>query len=552
MKVLARVLTGTVLATGLFSPVFQATSAIADDDNKVRHVLLLSVDGFHAVDLAVCIKTGNCPNLEKLTDHGFTYTNASTTKPSDSFPGLLAQITGGTSKSTGVFYDDSYDRTLFAPGSPGCTSAPGTEVNLAENIEFNLHMIDGGKTGSLTGLNAGVAINPNNLPVQNVSGLCKPLWPHNFIRTNTVFGVLHRHGRRTAWSDKHPAYDIINGDDPDSQPATAPGTNVDDFFAPEINSDLSPANVNLIHTQLGIKSSTAPDPTSFPPKADFTGTIEGVEWYDGIKVQATLNQINRLDHTGTRLLGTPVLFGMNFQAVSVGQKLACCGYTDPAATPSAGPASLANAIAFVDKSIGQMIRALDGRGLLGKTLIIVSAKHGQSPIDVTKRKMFSDSTVIAGPIGPNFAFDIGDDGVLIWLKDNTGGKTAAAVAALNGFKGDTGIAEWLSGPLLPLSYQDPAHDSRTPDIIGIAKIGTIYTGGSKIAEHGGFNEDDTHVALLVSHPDLKESSINTAVATTQIAPTILKALGLEPQELEAVHREGTQVLPGLFVGGAGE
>ena len=128
MKVLARVLTGTVLATGLFSPVFQATSAIADDDNKVRHVLLLSVDGFHAVDLAVCIKTGNCPNLEKLTDHGFTYTNASTTKPSDSFPGLLAQITGGTSKSTGVFYDDSYDRTLFAPGSPGCTSAPGTEM----------------------------------------------------------------------------------------------------------------------------------------------------------------------------------------------------------------------------------------------------------------------------------------------------------------------------------------------------------------------------------------------------------------------------------------
>jgi arylsulfatase A-like enzyme len=101
--------------------------------------------------------------------------------------------------------------------------------------------------------------------------------------------------------------------------------------------------------------------------------------------------------------------------------------------------------------------------------------------------------------------------------------------------------------LLPLSYQDPAHDSRTPDIIGIAKIGTIYTGGTKIAEHGGFNEDDTHVALLVSHPSLKErSSINTAVATTQIAPTILKALGLNPQELEAVVLEGTQVLPGLF------
>jgi len=545
MKVLAQVLTGTALATGLSLSALPATSAFADDDKKVRHVLLLSVDGFHAVDLEFCIKTGNCPNLEKLSDHGFTYTNASTTRPSDSFPGLLAQITGGTSKSTGVFYDDSYDRTLFKPaGNPPapCASGPGAEVNLAENTEFDKTSIAGGVPASLTALNAAIAIDPNNLPGQKVGGNCKPLWPHYFIRTNTTFGVLHKRGLRTAWSDKHPAYDIINGDDPDTQPATAPGTNVDDFFAPEINSDLSLANINLIHTTLGPNFSTAPDPTPVSGK-DFTGTIAGVEWYDGIKVRATLNQIMGLDHTGTRLRGMPVLFGMNFQSVSVGQKLKCCGYLDPAATPSG---DLANAIAFVDRSIGQMISALQSRGQAERTLIIVSAKHGQSPIDRTKRVALDDSVVIAGPIGANFAFDIGDDGVLIWLKDNSGTKTADAVAALNAF-GDTGIGEWLSGPLLPLSYQDPAHDSRTPDIIGIARIGVIYTTGSKIAEHGGFNEDDTHVALLVSHPALKESSINTPVATTQIAPTILKALGLEPQELEAVRLEGTQILPGLFV-----
>jgi hypothetical protein len=83
-------LTGTALATDLFLSVLQATSAIADDDNKVQHVLLVSIDGIHAVD-------------------------------------------------------------------------------------------------------------------QKVNGPCTPLWPHNLIRTNTVFGVLHKHGLRTAWSDKHPA-----------------------------------------------------------------------------------------------------------------------------------------------------------------------------------------------------------------------------------------------------------------------------------------------------------------------------------------------------------
>jgi hypothetical protein len=541
---LTKVFAGTALATGLVSLVMQTSPAVAA--TNVSHVLLLSVDGFHAVDLEICIANNSCPNLKLLSGHGFTYTNASTTKPSDSFPGMLAQVTGGTSKSTGVFYDDSYDRTLFSPFNASkppanCAIGPGVEVNLAENIEVNLHSIDGGVAGSLTGLNAGVAIDKNNLPGQMVGGMCTQLWPHNFVRTNTVFAVLHGLGIPTAWADKHPAYDILNGNKPTTQPVNGPGTNIDDFFAPEINSDLSAANITLIHTQLGLHFSTAPDPTPVSGD-DFTGTIPGVEWYDGIKVQAVLNEINGFDHTGKIGRSTPALFGMNFQSVSVGQKLKGDGYKDPAATPSDG---LANAIEFVDKSIGQMLVALQNRGLTGKTLIIVSAKHGQSPIDVTKRKTFNDSAVIATPIGANFSFDIGDDGVLIWLKDNSGTKTADAVAALNAF-GLTGIGEWLSGPLLPLSYANPLGDSRTPDIIGIARIGTIYTSGTKIAEHGGFNEDDTHVALLVSYPALTASSINTAVATTQIAPTILKALGLDPSKLEAVGLENTQVLPGLF------
>jgi predicted AlkP superfamily pyrophosphatase or phosphodiesterase len=556
MNSFARGVSQLAFATVLCSPILllTPTSVLSDTDRhkRVDHVLLISIDGFHAVDLENCIATKLCRNLAKLTNTAVVYPNASSTKPSDSFPGLLAQITGGTSNTHGVFYDDSYDRTLFAPaGHPPqpCKVGPGTEMNIAEPVDTNLHSIDGGVPAALTGPNSAVAIDPENLPGRLVNGFCTPVWPHNLVRANTIFAVIHRHGLRTAWSDKHPAYDIINGNDPDNQPANGPGTNVDDFFAPEINSDLSAANVKLIGS-LGLKS-TAPAPATDPAcpgpacGSDFTSSIDGIEWYDGIKVQAVINEINGFDHTGKHYFGTPAILGMNFQAVSVGQKLKIGGYTDPVATPSP---NLSNTIAFVDRSIGQFVGALQSRGLFDKTLVIVSAKHGQSPIDRTKRTALNDGTVIAGPIGGNFAFDIADDGALIWLKDNSGTKTADAVAALNAYQqnvGDTGIVEWLSGPLLTLMFQNPATDSRTPDIIGIARTGVIYTGGSKIAEHGGFNEDDVHVALFVAHPSIDKTVINTAVVTAQIAPTILKVLGLDPSELEAVRMEGTRLLPGF-------
>jgi arylsulfatase A-like enzyme len=199
-----------------------------------------------------------------------------------------------------------------------------------------------------------------------------------------------------------------------------------------------------------------------------------------------------------------------------------------------------------------MVAALNSHGRGRDTLLIISAKHGQSPIDRSKRTALDDGAVIAGPIGSNFAFDIADDGALIWLKPPySAANVAAAVAALNATQAggtDTGIVEWLAGPLLSLPFQNPATDSRTPDIIGIARVGVIYTGGSKIAEHGGFNEDDTHVALLVAHASMRPSVVSAAVSTTQIAPTILQALHLDPDQLDAVRLEGTTALPGLPFG----
>src|SRR5206468_11577723 len=114
----------------------------ATQNVSTRHVLLLSIDGFHALDLARYVRLYPGSALARLTEMGVTYTNASTSKPSDSFPGLLSMITGGSPRSTGVFYDDSYDRSLSPPRSHCATV--GTEVLYDESIDNNSNAIDGG------------------------------------------------------------------------------------------------------------------------------------------------------------------------------------------------------------------------------------------------------------------------------------------------------------------------------------------------------------------------------------------------------------------------
>jgi hypothetical protein len=95
-------------------------------------------------------------------------------------------------------------------------------------------------------------------------------------------------------------------------------------------------------------------------------------------------------------------------------------------------------------------------------------------------------------------------------------------------------------------FGDPARDSHVPDVVVQPKPGVIYSLSSKkLAEHGGFAEDDAHVCLLVSNPRLDAHTESRAVRTKQVAPTILHALGLKTEALDAVRREGTEVLPGL-------
>lgn len=517
-----------------------ATSLNAREREPV-HVLLISVDGMHQADLANYIKAHPTSTFAKLAKNGVQYTHASTAKPSDSFPGMLAFATGGTPITHGVFYDDSYDATLYPPGS-NCMGSPGTEVSNFEALDWDLTQLDGGTAPAGASFDPrNPHINPANLVLHKTASGCEMVWPHSYMKhgTNTIFEIIHEAGMRTAWSDKHPAYEILNGPS---------GKGLDELYAPEINS-----------TSLRTHGFPAA-----PTTADWTTDPTYTRTYDGLKVQVVLNWINGLDQTGTRKVGVPAIFGMNFQAVSVAQKVTVAmesgsttrgGYLDSAATPTV---PLGQSLDFVDASLGQMYQALEATHLLDSTLFIVGAKHGQSPIDVTRLHMLKGSTnsyAAADVIDPAtllanggvpVAQETADDVSLLWLQNQD--DTAKAVAILGADQSGnntTRIQMLYHDGILKRMWGNP-EGGRVPHIIIQPLPGTIYSkSAAKLSEHGGFAADDTNTLLVVSNPRVKPRVVDTAVTNMQVAPTILKSLGLDTRKLVAVQREGTEILPGL-------
>jgi arylsulfatase A-like enzyme len=206
---------------------------------------------------------------------------------------------------------------------------------------------------------------------------------------------------------------------------------------------------------------------------------------------------------------------------------------------------LTNALEFVDRSLESMVDALTQRGLLKRTAIIVSAKHGQSPMNPAALNRIKDSQIIdalntawnsshqgGNPSAkPLVALGTDDDGMILWLND---GKPVTSAGLYQVYAG--AAAARLIGV-------DPS-DPRVPDVIGIAKYGVVYTGHQgKIAEHGGDHLEDRNVPILVAwHGAPGGTAVTAPVETTQIAPTILELLGLDPDELRAVQIEGTQPL----------
>ena len=115
-----------VLATLVLGGLVAAAQPAGADERATRHVLLISVDGLHNTDLSWYVKKHPDSALGKLVRGGVNYSNAQTPFPSDSFPGMVAQVTGGNPKTTGVYYDDSYNHALLPAGTTNCTGVMGS------------------------------------------------------------------------------------------------------------------------------------------------------------------------------------------------------------------------------------------------------------------------------------------------------------------------------------------------------------------------------------------------------------------------------------------
>ena len=581
----------------------------ASHERVVKHVLLISVDGMHQSDLRWYVANHPSSELAQLVHGGREFRNAHTSDPSDSDPGGTAIMTGGDPRATGVYYDVEYSHHVFPPGTTHCSGpVPGGNViydSPDDTLNAVSDLLHNGSGNTFPSIDEGGSIYPNGvdanpgaimaLTPHPQSGLnpatypvgaksCQPIMPWDYLKVDTIFQVIHRAGMRTAWSDKHAVYSSFNG------PGSG-GRSIDDLFAPEIDSQ-----------------AVEPNGVPYPQDDDWAHIDAATKQYDSYKVRAVLNELDGYDHSGRHTVGVPAILGMNFQAVSVAEKVDSPGTLTKNAdgTYTVGPTEpagyypgtttprplLAGAFRYVNAQLQRMVETIRRNGLAASTAIIITAKHGQSPQNPLLLKRIDDGPIIsainqawcvqqnptampdpatyctkglsAGTVTPLIVAGTDDD---LWqsylsvktqpaadfvkhylwhhsatavLYDNDGVNRGTEQVA------HSGLAKIYAGKEAADFFGVPYSEPRHPDVFGRVQVGVVYTSGTKIAEHGGDNPADRDVPILVYAPGtVHDGASNQWVETTQIAPTILQLLDLNPRALQAVQQEGTRVLPNL-------
>ena len=291
-------------ATGQEPDQFPQPLAHTPTDHPAAHVILLSVDGLHAVDLANWVAGHPKSALAELTRRGVTYTNAHTPVAAP-VAGLISIVTGGTPISTGIVGDDGFDHSL-APPDPSCRRL-GSPIGL-----------DGQMDSATTA--QGFGLDSLKYPRDANRG-CTPVPPHSLLRVNTIFEVVHQKSGPTGWVGE---------------------------------------NATVTEMLKGPSGQGLDDSCSLDRPTKNVDPMKSAHDDDEARVAYTLRWIDALDCTGKMDFQVPALFGMSFVSVAAAQANPGMGYVDATGTPSAG---LARSFAFVDDAIGRMVKELKAKKL---------------------------------------------------------------------------------------------------------------------------------------------------------------------------------------------
>jgi hypothetical protein len=206
---------------------------------------------------------------------------------------------------------------------------------------------------------------------------------------------------------------------------------------------------------------------------------------------------------------------------------------------------LAAALDRFDRELVQLLRALQSSGLYDHTWIVLTAASTSTSPEQPRPGGATDTSQLRLAIhstAPHACLWI--DGLAhIWLQNDA--EVQRLADALAARHRQLGIGEILTPAKLRLVLAPPEGDDRRPAIVLVPAPGIRWT-SSYAGAPARFEDQNANVALVISGPQFRNRRDPTPVPTTQAAALLLRALGLEKLDLEALHREHSPALPGIF------
>lgn len=219
--------------------------------------------------------------------------------------------------------------------------------------------------------------------------------------------------------------------------------------------------------------------------------------------------------------------------------------------PYGGPATprvMSRVVAGLDRSIGRIVAAYKQAGLVDDTLFVVTSDHGMIPNTHT----IGSPAVIAAlkRAGALSIFHTGGTAQYVYLQPQSRSRAAAVARELNRIPGVTGgyfrtaAGSYESigaraGAAVDAAYRyliSTFSSGRAPDVVAPFRENAMGTQRSyAYGNHGGLSWGVQAIPLVLAGPGIHAGKRSQAAARLiDVAPTILKVLGLPPSDMDGI------------------